>query len=505
MDTASAAPEVAAPEPKPFLERYYDLHPAYRVTLRWALILTLFVLAFHDSMINLAHTTAAGGLGGYMWTVPIVSVLVAIAVARRHRTELPIHDRQTDIITGGMALVLAVVIEAQLLDRYALYFHLLRLDVVAAWLFLSGSCVVLFGLRPVTRFAWVWGILLMALPLPYYIVVVLLGGGAFAAGAASLLVAAIGTAVAVGRTWRRGVIGSLRAWVVGFAVLITIKVAFPDAPLVVYQQVPAVTAICVVGTLMFLQARRGAPKKILDRKVEPLASRQVWVGVPVVVVTAVALALCHLPSGTSTSPVAVAAPDRLEPGRGMAAPYGWTVTEQQEFPDVDRLYGDGATLVRQYLVANVGTARWDKLSRPRTLVVDSTVTRRPFSLDVYPGRVLYRLTSARISEPRYFDLGHGVQGRLVSVVDDRLLVTWNSIQFAWGDKDLAQRVSVFAVDNHDADAPFPTPSTSVASNIGALFTLLFRGNGVLDQRTPVFKDEDMLLSFTRSLVTAQFP
>ncbi|TQK30682.1 hypothetical protein [Arthrobacter sp. SLBN-53] len=505
MDTASASAEVPAPERKPFLERYYDLHPALRVTLRWALILVLFVLAFHDSMISLARTSAAGGLGGYMWTVPVIATLVAIAVARRHRTELPIHDRQTDIITGGMALVLAVVIESQLLDRYALYFHLLRLDVVAGWLFLSGSCVVLFGLRPVTRFAWVWAILLMALPLPYYIVVVLLGGGPFAAGAASLLVAATGTGVAVGRTWRRGVIGSLRAWAVGFTVLITIKMAFPDAPLMVYQQVPAVTAICVVGSLMFLQARRGAPKKILDRKVEPLASRQVWAGVPLVVVTAVALALCQLPSGTSTSPVSVAAPGRLEPGRGMVAPYGWTVTEQQEFLDVDRLYGDGARLVRQYLVADAGTARWDVRSRPRTLVVDSTVTRRPFSLDVYPGRVLYGLTSARISEPRYFDLGHGVQGRLVSVVDDDLLVTWNSIQFAWGDKNLAQRVAVFAVDNHDADAPFPTPSTSVASNMGTLFTLLFRGNGVLDQRTPVFKDEDMLLSFTRSLVTAQFP
>ncbi len=504
MDTAPATAEILTPERKPFLERYYDLHPAFRVTLRWGLILALFALAFHDSVISLAHTTAAGGLGGYIWTVPIISALVAIAVARRHRSELPIHDRQTDIITGGMALVLAVVIEAELLDRYALYFHLLRLDVVAGWLFLSGSCVVLFGLRPVTRFAWVWVILLMALPLPYYIVVVLLGGGPFAAGAASLLVAATGTGVAVGRTWRRGLIGSLRAWVVGFAVLIIIKVAFPDAPLVVYQQVPAVTAISVVGTLMFLQARRGAPKKILDRKVEPLAARQVWAGVPLVVVTAVALTLCHLPSGTSTSPVSVAAPDRLEPGQGLVAPYGWTVTEQREFADVDRLYGDGARLVRQYVVANAGTARWDKLSRPRTLVVDSTVTRRPFSLDVYPGRVLYGLTSARISEPRYFDLGHGVQGRLISVVDDDLLVTWNSIQFAWGDKDLAQRVAVFAVDNHDADAPFPTPSTSVASNIGALFTLLFRGNGVLDQRTPVFKDEDMLLSFTRSLVTAQF-
>ncbi|MDF2584042.1 MAG: hypothetical protein K0R33_2685, partial [Mycobacterium sp.] len=121
-----------------------------------------------------------------------------------------------------------------------------------------------------------------------------------------------------------------------------------------------------------------------------------------------------------------------------------------------------------------------------------------------PSRVVYGLTSARISPQRQIDLDMGVQGRLTSVVDDSLLVTWNSVQFAWGDDRLAQRVTVFAVDNHDPDAPFPTPSASVGSNIRTLVTLLFRGNAVLDERTPVFKDEELLRSFSRALVAAQF-
>jgi len=37
-----------------------------------------------------------------------------------------------------------------------------------------------------------------------------------------------------------------------------------------------------------------------------------------------------------------------------------------------------------------------------------------------------------------------------------------------------------------------------------LITLLFRGNAVLDERTPVFKDEDLLRTFSRALVAAQF-
>ena len=58
----------------------------------------------------------------------------------------------------------------------------------------------------------------------------------------------------------------------------------PDAPLLAYQLVPAVTAMCVVGGVFFLLARRGAPKRLLDRKVEPLAATPGVGGVPVVVI-----------------------------------------------------------------------------------------------------------------------------------------------------------------------------------------------------------------------------
>lgn len=485
------------------LERYYGVNPVLRVGIRWLLIIALTALAFHQTFASLAVTTREGGLGGYIWTVPLITALVAIAVARRNRTELPIHDRQTDIIVGVMGLGMAVLIQAALLERYALYFHVLRLDVVAAGLFVLSCCIVLFGLRPVIRFAWVWAMVVLAFPLPYFLVVVLLGGGKFAAGAATLLIAAIGTGTAVGRTFRRGVIGWLGAWVVGFAVLIAITELTPDAPMVVYQQVPAVTALSVVSLVMYFRSRRGAPKRLLDRRVEPLAAKQVWSGVPLVAMVALVLASCSLPAQVSTAPVSRSSPERLEQGRPLNVPSGWTVTQRHTYPQVRRLYGDGAVLVRQYMLANAGDPRWDKLSRPRTVVVDSTVSRRPFSFDTYPARVLYGLTSARISAPRHVDLGSGVTARLVSVVDDNLLVTWNSVQFAWGDSTIAQRVTIFAVDNHDPDAPFPTPSTNVASNLRTLTTLLFRGNAVLDQRVPVFKDEQMLTIFAHALIAAQ--
>ncbi len=61
-----------------------------------------------------------------------------------------------------------------------------------------------------------------------------------------------------------------------------------------------------------------------------------------------------------------------------------------------------------------------------------------------------------------------------------------------------------AVDNHEPEAPFPEPSTTMASTLQTLFTLLVRGNAVLDAREPAFKDGELLTLFARALVAQQF-
>ena len=482
----------------------YRLHPVYRAAGRWTIILAAMLFAFRASLFSLVETSRAESLGSYVWTVPAAAILVVIGIARRHRTELPIHDRQTDIIVGVMGFVLAVLLEGVLMPRYALYFNLLRLDLVAMWLFVSCCCVVLFGLRPVIRFAWVWALLLFVFPLPYQLVVVSLGGGNFAAGIAALLIAGIGTGIAVGRTVRRGLLGSVFAWIVGLTVLVVIDVAYTDAPLQVYQAVPPLTAIAVVGVAMYIAARRGKPKQILDRKVEPLAAKQVWSAIPLVVGVAIVLATLPLPTETTTAAITTSSPASLRAGQQLIAPPNWSTTGREDFHDVNRLYGTKAVLVRQKMVAETGSFRWDKFSRPRTLVVDSLISERPFSFGVYPGRVLYGLTGARFSALRPVDLGMGVIGQLASVVDDKLLITWNALQFAWGNAETAERVTIFAVDDHRPDAPFPSPSTNPASTLTTLLTLLFRGNAVFDERTPTYKDADLLTSFGRALVIAQF-
>ena len=114
----------------------------------------------------------------------------------------------------------------------------------------------------------------------------------------------------------------------------------PDAPLLAYQFIPAITAICLVGLMLFLLARRGAPKRVLERKIEPLAANQMWSALPVVLVVAVAISLVRLPSIVFT-PAAVV--EGMPFAAALTPPPGWQVSGAQEYPWVSRLFGHGAT------------------------------------------------------------------------------------------------------------------------------------------------------------------
>ncbi|MBJ7340480.1 hypothetical protein [Mycolicibacterium sp.] len=482
---------------------FHDLHPGYRLPLRWFLIGTMTTIAFHSSILSLVETTRGGGLGAFVWTVAIVGVLVAVSVSRWPRTELPIHDRQTDIIVGTMGLGLALLIHGVLLARYSYYFHLLRLDLVAMWFFVLSSSIVLFGLRPVGRYAWVWAMmLLLTFPLPYYVAVASLGGGRVAAGAATLLVSGVGAGIALGRTFRRGLAGSVVSWAFGGLILLVMTVYFFDSSLLAFQMIPAVLTTCVVGGGFYWHARRGVPKRLLDRKVEPLAARQVWAGVPVVVAVGIALALVNIPSTLGTTPLStVEYPVDLR--RPLSAPPGWHVVRTQQYPGVSRLYGRDSVLTRQEMAADVGDPRYDKKSRPRTLMVDTIFISRGFAERVYPTRVLYDISSARISNQYPVDLGNGVTGQLLSGVDDVKRFGWNLLQFAWGHDGHAEHIAIWAVDNHDPDAPFPEPSIMWQATFARLFTVLLRGNAAVTDKAPSFKDRELLTGFGTALVVAQ--
>ena len=64
--------------PPPVVKRtpwLHTLHPVYRLILRWGYIAVLTVFAFHASLQRVVDTTRSGGLGGYVWVVPLAAVL----------------------------------------------------------------------------------------------------------------------------------------------------------------------------------------------------------------------------------------------------------------------------------------------------------------------------------------------------------------------------------------------------------------------------------------------
>ncbi|HEX5145298.1 MAG TPA: hypothetical protein VFW21_15650 [Mycobacterium sp.] len=497
MTAPTQPPPPAEVKREPWLQH---LHPVYRLILRWAYIAVLSVFAFHASLLSVVDVTRAGGLGGYVWVVPIAGILTAIGVARRNRTELPIHDRQTDVIVGTMGLVLALLLHAVLLQRYALYFYLLRLDLVAMWLFVVSATVALFGLRPVIRFGWVWALMLMVYPFPYYLLVVFLGGTKVAAAIGTVLIAVVATAIVVGRHPRRAAVGSLLASAVGLVALASMVLLWPDASLLAYQLIPALTAICLVATVMFLGARRGAPKRVLDRKIEPLAARQIWSALPVVFVVAVALSLVRLPSVGFAPATEV---DGMHFQTELAAPAGWHVVSTRQYTWVRRMFGEGAVLVRQQMVEDNGDFTTDKFGRPRTVMVDTITARRPMAMKVFPGRLLYHVEGIRLSGLRPADLDYGVKADIFSAIDDKLLVTWTGVQWVWSSGDEAQRVFVIAVDNHEDNAPFPQPTGGLWATLNAMFTVFFRGSSAATDNDPNRKDDLMLAEFAHRLVRAQ--
>ena len=124
-------------------------------------------------------------------------------------------------------------------------------------------------------------------------------------------------------------------------------------------------------------------------------------------------------------------------------------------------------------------------------------------MKVYPARVLYHVERIRLSPPAPVDLGYGINADVFTAVDDRLLVTWDALQWTWTNGSVAQRVLILAVDNHEDNAPFPEPLGALMATLNSLFTVLFRGNTAETDTDPAFKDRDLLIEFGRALVRTQ--
>ncbi|GGG28413.1 hypothetical protein GCM10007304_47850 [Rhodococcoides trifolii] len=472
------------------------------LVFRWVLLGLCVIAAFFPTWRRLAKEASDGAITAYIFILPFLAAIAAQGIARRRGAELPIHDRQTDNICGGIGLLAAIAIQGLWLPRYADQYALAHLDVLAGVVFTMSGAVLLFGLRPVGRFWSVWLLLLMLSPLGYRMIAIALGGSRFDYGSVMVLLAGVAGGIAVGRTKRRAIRGSVTTVAVGLAILWAMLELWPTLHIAILQFVSAIGSASATGLLYFLHARRGRSKKYLAAPVTKMsAKRSVSAKVSVVLAAIVLFALPLPASDTSTT-----SPGPPGPVDGpLSTPDGWTRTSIESYPWVTSFFGRSSTLVRQSLVAEQGNPDWDEQSRPRTVMVDVLSTTNKASLVVYPESTLYRLADTRTSNALSVRLGHDVVGSLYTSVDDTLLLTWTKLVFQWERSGVVQRVTVISVDNHDEGALFPVPAPSMASNLSSSIGTFLRGNKIATNDDPDFKDRTLLTALATDLVDEQWP
>ncbi|MGW6694742.1 hypothetical protein ACWF62_13315 [Rhodococcus sp. NPDC054953] len=470
---------------------------------RWAVIAACLVVGFWASTLRTLPDSAETGLLGYLTLLPLLGIAMAIGVTRRRHGELPIHDREVDYIVGTIALGASLAISYWLVPRYREEFLLLRLDLLSALVFVFGACVLMFGTRATCRYWPVWVAYLAFTPWGYRTLVITLGGSWFAAGAALVVMVAVATGITVARTWQRGVIAALITLAVGLALVAAVDAVRPDTGTPLLRSLPAVLigAVVCVASLM-LVARRGTDPGAPIRAPRPPTVRSV--GAAAVILIAATAAQWGSPLPPPVTVHIDPGPPEVDDETWLHVPDGWTETAFDTVDWAPMFFGPDATLVRQMLRADEVNPEWDTKNRVRSVVVDNMRTRQPETLAVYPGEMLYSTLGSRRSETIDVDLGHDVIGRLYTVVDENLFLTWTKLQFIWQRGDVTQVVNLLSVDNHDPGATFPELNPQTAAVAGQSLNVLLRGNAIQIDQHPSFKDVNLLSTLGRELVAEQW-
>ncbi|TYQ09432.1 UNVERIFIED_ORG: hypothetical protein L601_000400001800 [Gordonia westfalica J30] len=479
-----------------------EKRPGGIITLRWLFLIGCTVLAFWNTIIAVVDEMQAQTLIVYVPVLIILCINAAVGVSWKRVDEPPIYDRQTDVIVGMVVLILALALKSLVNPRYARSYLTTHMDLLALWLFVLGAAVLLFGLRPVARYRWVWLLFLLVFPIPMRALLLSLGGTTPIAGIILVVVAMAATAIAVGSRLKYKLLAALIAGAVGFAVLGFLYLV--DAPRNLLIPVPAlIAAIATRSLMLYAYRRRGGQEWALPTPGELTPPKVAAVGRPLFVVLAAAIALAFVPTPAVGSTWQSNRYPQLTIGEPLTVPDGWREESAEVHRWGSKLYGPGASLIRQIMVQGTGSRAYDKFGRPRRVAVDSVDSRRPLALEVYPDLFRYDLSDERVSEPVRVALPMGVDGKIWNVVDDKRYLTYTVVSWWWTNGNRTEQVMLWAVDNHEADAYFPEPRVTILANIDALMTVLLRGDAVLLDSNPQYKDRALLVDLAGDLIRTQ--
>ncbi|GAB2935070.1 hypothetical protein GCM10027047_34410 [Rhodococcus aerolatus] len=464
--------------------------------VRWAVLLTATAVGFHEVLARTVEQTAAGDPVGYVLGVPLYAALAAAGVAVRHRTELPIHDRQTDGITSTVVLVLALALLGLLGPRFSNQPRLWEVGLGALVVLVVGGAVLLLGLRPVTRYRGAWLVLATGWPLPYRVLSAALGASRLVDCLLAVAVAALATAVAVGHSRTRRLVAAAATLAVGGAVAVFL--AGTTVPLWVAQLGAGTSGAVLVlaGWLRLARPRRGPDRASVVPGSPASAGWVLAAGLAAAVIGAPATTL---PTVTDLPAVVL----------GTDGAPGWVAVGSTEVAGPTGYYGPGAHWQRTELVQTVGSAEFDVDARPRRVVVDAVTVADAPLLQVVPLGATYAIPNVRTQRASDVDLGHGVTGRAYAVVDDDALLTYSILTFTAtlpaGAGATAERVTLVSVDDHRDGARFLVPDRALGGTLATGLARVVRGDAAFADRAGRPKDVELLTGLGRSLVAGVQP
>ncbi|MEP9417534.1 hypothetical protein ABLE92_24760 [Gordonia sp. VNQ95] len=473
------------------------------LTLRWVALVALTSIAFWRTIVAVVDEMRSLTIIICVPVLIVLAIIAAIGKSWRRAPEPPIYDRQTDVIVGLVIMLIAVAVQVMVNPRYGQAYLTTHMDLLALWLFFLAASIVMFGLRPVSRYRWVWLLALLIWPVPVRVVILTFGGGPVVAGAVMVVLAAVATLITVGRSGRRGAIGAGVALIVGMILLFIGDALLPGTRRAWLVVIPAIGSTLVASITMYVdyRVRHRLGWTPLGRGVHPPTLARV--GRPAFVLIAVSVLLAFVPV-----PVKVGVwPSQTIPGmplgQPLAIPADWRQESVQRYPWVTKLYGSASVMYRQLVIQAQGSPEFDKQSRPRRVAVDSVDTARPLSMQVYPYIFRYDLVGERASKSQEIPMPHGVRAWMWSIVDDARYLSYTVVSWWWNNGSKAQQVILWAVDNHEDDANFVQPQFTIGQNLNTMFTVLFRGNASIEDSTPTFKDRDLLQSLAWGIVDVQ--
>ncbi|WP_130841490.1 hypothetical protein [Corynebacterium neomassiliense] len=477
-----------------------------RYLWRWLVLLVLCVTGYANSVGQLLATGSPTGIA-YTVAAASMAVVMFLGVELRRRPDLPIHDREVDWIVGVMALILAVSLRTMLAPRLIEWSDLLRLDVLSLIVFTFGASALLFGSRSTLRFGAAWAVLVIYNGPVYALVTLLCGGG----WAGSALATTLGVTVALvavndGSARRRTVVGGI-SFGVG-ALLCLIGQLLPgagtrgaDTVVAVLTCLPGLAG-AVVASLTEIRVRHARPR--IRRRLPSVPAARL-AGLPVFVAAAV-LAVAPLPRPPVTS-VTEDAPGTTAVAVGVPLPYGWEQTGETSFGWASRYFGAGTTYLRQQLRATTVIPAWDREGRHREVMVDTLVPGDEDTSGRFGEEEFYSSVNGRRSPAYDIDLGHGVTGRVHTVLDEDAYLTTTFLRFSWrddGPDGRVRHVSVLAVDDHRPGAAFPLVTDSLTGLAGRIVTVLLRGGAATQSTVTGAKDLDVVAAVGRGIIDARW-